>query len=209
MAPAACTRSASQSSEVTTRIAPGSVSAARSRTISSSAESRRGRGACVTSITRRGDRRTGRLLEHDRDVLAGQGNPALEQIDEADHRRVAVLPPGVRTRADHVHAVDHPPHADQRTSSRRQRAARSRGDRARDRIVLELGRACDSRASKRETSSRSTATAGASTRSSPGRRPAAWPCSPPIAASTTTARAAARWSATGPSGEDRERRTRP
>src|SRR5262249_7774287 len=51
VAPAACTRAARKLSEVTTRTAPGSASASRRRTISSSAESRRGRGACATSIT--------------------------------------------------------------------------------------------------------------------------------------------------------------
>src|SRR6202035_62979 len=51
VAPVARTRSASQRSEVTTRTWPGSRSTASLRTISSSAESRRGRGACATSMT--------------------------------------------------------------------------------------------------------------------------------------------------------------
>src|SRR5207302_8684432 len=51
VAPVACTRSTSQRSEVTTRTVAGSPSPIRRRTISSSAESRRGLGACATSIT--------------------------------------------------------------------------------------------------------------------------------------------------------------
>src|ERR1051326_7498295 len=56
------------------------------------------------------DRRRGGLLEDDRDVGAGGRGPLLEQLCEADHRTVAIPPPVVGTRADHVHAVDHPAH---------------------------------------------------------------------------------------------------
>ena len=109
-APAARARSASQRSEVTTRTAPGSGSASSRRTISSSAESRRGRGAWATSMTveRIGGRR--RLLEHHGHVASRRGGPALEHVDEPHHRAVAVVPPLVRARADHVHPVHDPSH---------------------------------------------------------------------------------------------------
>ena len=57
-------------------------------------------------------------LEHDDDVLALGGGPALEQVDEAEHRGVPIAPPAVGTRADHVHAVDDPAHRLERSGSR-------------------------------------------------------------------------------------------
>ena len=80
------------------------------RTISSSAASRRGLGAWATSITveRIGGR--GLALEDDHDVLALGRGPALEQVDEVQHRRIAIAPPAVRPGADHVHPVDVPAH---------------------------------------------------------------------------------------------------
>ena len=58
----------------------------------------------------RPDRGRRRPLEHDGHVLAIAGGPALERVDELEHGRVAVLPPGVRPGSDHVHAVDNPAH---------------------------------------------------------------------------------------------------
>ncbi len=56
------------------------------------------------------DRRARRLLEDDHDVLALGGGPALEPVDEVDHRGVAVAPPAVGPAADDVHGVDDPAH---------------------------------------------------------------------------------------------------
>src|SRR6202035_215172 len=54
-----------------------------------------------------------RLLEHDRDLLTVRRRPPLEHVDEANHRRMPVPPPCVRTRADHVHPVYEPAHREQ------------------------------------------------------------------------------------------------
>src|SRR5919204_215849 len=66
----------------------------------------------------RGDKRTRRLLEDHRHLLPASGDPPLEQVHQADHRPVPVLPPLVGTRADHIHPVHQPSHLSQRTSSR-------------------------------------------------------------------------------------------
>jgi 2-hydroxychromene-2-carboxylate isomerase len=59
---------------------------------------------------RGGDRPGGRLLEDHGDLLGPVRGPALEPVDELDHRAVTVLPPPVGAGADHVHAVDDPAH---------------------------------------------------------------------------------------------------
>ena len=71
----------------------------------------------------RADRRRGLALEDDDHVLALGCRPALEQVDEAQHGRVAVAPPAVRPRADHVHPVDVPAHRGVAGSARRRRRA--------------------------------------------------------------------------------------
>ena len=73
---------------------------------------------CVGDLDhRRADRGRRLSLEHDGHVLALRGRPPLELIDELQHRRVAVTPPLVRARADHVHSVDEPAHGGQANQS--------------------------------------------------------------------------------------------
>jgi hypothetical protein len=58
----------------------------------------------------RGDRGRRRPLEDDHDLFPAPSGPVLELADKADHRRVAVPPPSVGARADHIHAIHDPPH---------------------------------------------------------------------------------------------------
>src|SRR5438093_2756751 len=54
-------------------------------------------------------------LEDDRDVLAADGDPALELVYKANHGRMAILPPAVGPGPDHVHRV-HEPRSEEHTS---------------------------------------------------------------------------------------------
>ena len=67
-------------------------------------------GACATSITV--ERIGGDGGRSNTTVTSSPlgGRPPLEQVDEPQHRRVAVPPPAVRPRPDHVHPVDEPAH---------------------------------------------------------------------------------------------------
>jgi hypothetical protein len=97
-------------SEVTTRTAPGSSSAFSRRTISSSAESRLGFGACATAITLERIGGAGGCSKTTVTSAPAARRPALEHVHQPRHRRVAVLPPRIRARADHVHPVHEPAH---------------------------------------------------------------------------------------------------
>jgi non-heme chloroperoxidase len=56
------------------------------------------------------DRGRRRALEDHRDVVSRRGDEPLELVDEADHRSVAVPPPAVGPRSDHVHGIHDPAH---------------------------------------------------------------------------------------------------
>src|ERR1700733_6270661 len=69
------------------------------------------RARCMCHLDHgRVDRRSWWLLEDDDDILSSRGDPLLEQVHEIHHRAVAILPPCVWARADHVHPVHEPPH---------------------------------------------------------------------------------------------------
>ncbi len=120
--------SASQRSEVTTRTAAGCGSWRQPPhdLVVGGIPARAGRVGDLDHG--RADRWRRGALEHDDHVLALGRRPALEQVDEPEHRRVAVPPPAIGAGADHVHAVDVPAHQALRGGGRR---SRLRSDRRR------------------------------------------------------------------------------
>ena len=156
LAPAACTRSASQQvggdHADRARLADRRRAAARSRRrLSRDAGAARARPR--STVERIGG--DGGCSNTTVTSSPLRGGPALEHVDEPDHRRVPVPPPRVRTRPDHVHPVDEPAHRASKptvstlTPSARRTAAARRAARLAPAILLECCMRCGSRASRR------------------------------------------------------------